>query len=154
MGYGFFKKKKHKKKKNKKRLSYSKQKHAIYCPDTDETVYYYKDYLKSKHWNNVRNKFLAVEINKKCYSCGDANNIEVHHESYTFIGKEIDEYGFFRGLKSFCRQCHAYLHRNHKIPVSTKTIKPEKKKVFILRMKKSRKEAQEELIANWIRLCS
>lgn len=80
--------------------------HAVYCEDTEETITSYADYLKSKHWENIRAWFRGTKARKHCYICGGREKLNLHHKTYKNLGKErwID-------LVYLCERCHHYCHR-------------------------------------------
>ena len=64
----------------------------------------YWSYLKSKHWELVRRRALAV-AEGRCFYCGTNEHLDVHHLTYRRKGCELDE-----DLIVLCRVCHAAEH--------------------------------------------
>lgn len=64
----------------------------------------YRDYLKSKEWNNIRQKVLNRD-KYKC-KCG-CKASQVHHLTYDHIFEEND---FLDDLISVCKICHKKYH--------------------------------------------
>jgi hypothetical protein len=61
-------------------------------------------YLRSKHWDIVRRRALAV-AEGKCFYCGAISHLDVHHLTYRRRGCELDE-----DLIVLCRTCHDAEH--------------------------------------------
>lgn len=66
----------------------------------------YREYLKSEHWKEVRDERLKID-KRKCYLCGRASALNVHHLRYNTLGHENVEHD----LVSLCYKCHSMLHR-------------------------------------------
>lgn len=66
----------------------------------------YKEYLKSEHWQNVRAKRLKID-NHRCYLCGRAKALNVHHLRYDNLGNEDVK----EDLVTLCYKCHQMLHK-------------------------------------------
>lgn len=67
---------------------------------------FYKDYLASDYFQNLRKKRLARD-GYKCVKCGTAMNLQVHHINYEHMGRpdeEIDD------LITVCNKCHEEIH--------------------------------------------
>lgn len=67
---------------------------------------FYKDYLASDYFQNLRKKRLAKD-GYKCVKCGTAMNLQVHHINYEHMGRpdeEIDD------LITVCKKCHEEIH--------------------------------------------
>lgn len=64
----------------------------------------YKNYLKSKHWQDLKSKKLKKKA--FCFVCGSKERLIVHHLRYKnlFDIKMID-------LKIMCWGCHERLHK-------------------------------------------
>ncbi len=66
----------------------------------------YQEYLKSNHWDNVRNAMRNLKKTHKCELCGNVNEVlEVHHISYEHIGNERQD-----DLVVLCHSCHDRVH--------------------------------------------
>lgn len=64
----------------------------------------YGQYLRSKHWDIVRRRALAV-ASGRCFYCGAKDSLDVHHLTYRRRGCELDE-----DLIVLCRPCHTDEH--------------------------------------------
>jgi len=64
----------------------------------------YWQYLKTRHWDLVRRRALAV-AEGKCFYCGITEHLDVHHLTYRRRGCELDE-----DLMVLCRTCHDAEH--------------------------------------------
>lgn len=67
----------------------------------------YRDYLKTPHWNTVRNEFLSSEHFKGCCNrCFRSDvTLNVHHRHYETLGFEKP-----RDLLALCDDCHKKTH--------------------------------------------
>lgn len=74
---------------------------------TGEVCYTYKDYLNTKHWNNIKNKFYNDFRNASCQICNNKTNLNLHHKTYKRIGKE-----YISDLIVLCKYCHNYIHKH------------------------------------------
>lgn len=73
--------------------------------DPDELLQMpYWRYLRSKHWDIVRRRSLAIAENR-CFYCGTKEHLDVHHRTYRRRGCELDE-----DLVVLCRTCHGFEH--------------------------------------------
>jgi hypothetical protein len=87
----------------------------------------YDDYLKSKHWKEIKEQYKDSDFPKECLVCKD-KKYYLHHRSYVRLGDE-SLYDFI----PLCRSCHYKVHQYLKeykmeISASHKAIK----KVFKL----------------------
>ena len=64
----------------------------------------YADYLKTKHWKNIREKKIK-DANNKCQLCCKTNNLHVHHRTYENIGNENN-----KDLVVLCQKSHSKFH--------------------------------------------
>lgn len=64
----------------------------------------YSKYLKSEHWLTLRGIILRLYGNH-CALCRGESSLEVHHNTYERIGKEL-----FDDLVVLCRDCHQRHH--------------------------------------------
>lgn len=64
----------------------------------------YLDYLKTSHWQIVRERALA-DAQHQCFYCGATDQLDVHHLTYARRGCEFDE-----DLMVLCRKCHDAAH--------------------------------------------
>lgn len=81
-----------------------------------EEEFVYADYLKSELWQAKREIALA-RAGYKCQLCSKTQNLNVHHNTYDRIGKELET-----DLVVLCRDCHAKFHDK---PPTTLTWKEE-----------------------------
>lgn len=66
----------------------------------------YREYLKSDHWKQVRQKRIEMD-NYRCYLCDKSMGLNVHHLRYDNLGNEaVNE-----DLVTLCYKCHKMLHR-------------------------------------------
>lgn len=78
----------------------------IRCVDTREEVRSYEDYLRTKHWKNIKNEY-SKRYERECVCCGEREgNLHLHHLTYERIGNEEME-----DLVYLCKKCHMNLHR-------------------------------------------
>jgi len=64
----------------------------------------YKEYLQTKHWQEIRKKALH-RANYKCQLCSSKENLNVHHNTYENRGCEKEE-----DLIVLCQKCHGKFH--------------------------------------------
>lgn len=77
----------------------------ITCIDTGEVAVSYSAYLRTKHWNMLREKYFTLNKNICCW-CGSVDYVQLHHLNYKNIGKEsLDD------LVPLCKSCHKELHK-------------------------------------------
>ena len=75
---------------------------------------YREEYLKSKHWQGTRK--AKLKIDPKCESCGEVEQLEVHHKHYRSLYHETRD-----DLETLCSLCH---RRRHGIdPLDNDTLK-------------------------------
>jgi hypothetical protein len=77
-----------------------------FCNDNRE--YYRTIYLQSDHWKELRERKLSK--NRFCESCGNAENLDVHHLRYKNLLDVTEE-----DLKVLCRICHDIEHNEEKL---------------------------------------
>lgn len=65
----------------------------------------YADYLKTNHWQSVRQNAL-VRCGYKCMLCSSKDSLHVHHNTYERRGYEADS-----DLTVLCRSCHYKFHQ-------------------------------------------
>ncbi len=69
----------------------------------------YKTYLQSEVWKASKNRFFdKIRLLKKpfqCYCCFNPNNLQVHHRTYSRLGKE-----YLNDLVLLCGNCHKKTH--------------------------------------------
>jgi 5-methylcytosine-specific restriction endonuclease McrA len=90
-----------------------KERKPIECIDTKEIAISYTKYLKTIHWHNLRTEKLL--LNPICEKCQSAINLNLHHLTYTRLGKEK-----LSDLITLCQSCHTKLHREER---KTKKLK-------------------------------
>jgi len=69
----------------------------------------YANYLKSDHWKELRKNFYLRDKNhRKCFICGNPDNLNLHHKTYKRLGNEK-----YKNLVALCKkhhyQCHEYV---------------------------------------------
>ncbi len=69
-----------------------------------ETITDYDIYLKSDHWKRMRKRALWND-DYKCHDCGTAQVLQIHHENYHRVGRELLE-----DLVTLCSYCHVERH--------------------------------------------
>lgn len=96
----------------------------------------YKDYLKTKHWNELKKEYYLSKLPQECLVCGN-RKFELHHRSYNRIGKEL-----LLDLLPLCRFCHHKIHEYIKQGNKTKlaTTHVIIRKVFGWSKRKTRKK--------------
>lgn len=74
----------------------------------------YEEYLKSEHWQGVRELKLQ-SVNYKCQICNSHKELNVHHRSYDYL---FNEHEHPEELTVLCKECHELYHdRLAKIPI-------------------------------------
>ena len=71
----------------------------------------YRRYLRSPSWQGRRQKALAKAAGR-CRDCGRQMPLQVHHLTYTRVGKEHP-----KDLRAICADCHAKRHRRRQSPL-------------------------------------
>ena len=67
----------------------------------------YVQYLQSEHWKQLKDKFYHSKMGKhKCYACGKAEKLNLHHKTYRRIGHER-----LNDLVLLCENCHKKAHK-------------------------------------------
>jgi 5-methylcytosine-specific restriction endonuclease McrA len=80
--------------------------------DTALAVTKYGEYLKSKHWKNIKNK--AFKFYKgECWICRKKHDLNIHHRIYkdkrgSILGREKMSH-----LLLLCFTCHKIWHKTH-----------------------------------------
>lgn len=69
----------------------------------------YSEYLKTPHWQAMRQKVLAYWDNR-CAICSSDKRIDVHHRTYDRRGREL-----LTDLIPLCRSCHQTFHETRKL---------------------------------------
>ena len=77
--------------------------HAILTENRNDN---YKIYLKSKAWDETREKFFE-KVGRQCI-CGDSAT-QVHHKTYENLGKE----DILKDLVGLCNDCHRDFHKKN-----------------------------------------
>lgn len=67
----------------------------------------YQDYLLSRHWTEVRNRWRYSGKPRFCVAC-NSSDYELHHQSYANLGIET-----LADLVPLCRTCHQHVHQAH-----------------------------------------
>ena len=73
----------------------------------------HRKYINSHIWRLRKQKFFDL-FGKKCKRCGSEENINLHHNNYSRMGKEKD-----KDLMSLCQNCHTEFHKIY----GTKSLK-------------------------------
>jgi 5-methylcytosine-specific restriction endonuclease McrA len=73
--------------------------------------YEYSEYIKSKRWRAVRDRYWASDLPKECYICGvkGGTSMDLHHRTYKNLGNER-----LMDLVPLCRTCHNNVHTLHR----------------------------------------
>lgn len=75
---------------------------------TDSRKEWYKEYLKTDHWQCMR-KTALKRADYKCQVCGRRDiTLNVHHNTYKNIGHE-----YLTDLCVLCKECHETFHKKH-----------------------------------------
>lgn len=69
----------------------------------------YKDYLKTEHWQTVREAALE-RAEHRCQACNDATKLHVHHRTYERRGEENPT-----DVVALCADCHRVFHEHRKV---------------------------------------
>jgi hypothetical protein len=64
----------------------------------------YRDYLRTCHWESVRNRYKGSNLEQYCIACG-AERYELHHLVYDRLWCELPG-----DLIALCRECHERMH--------------------------------------------
>lgn len=67
--------------------------------------WYYEVYLKSDHWQNLR-QIVLERAGHKCQVCANEYGLKVHHNTYKNRGHED-----LSDLCVLCGQCHEIIHK-------------------------------------------
>lgn len=81
----------------------------IICNDTGEEFNNYNDYLSSKHWKGIKERYWNSKLPKNCYVCHTKENLNLHHKTYKRIGREN-----LLDLVYLCKEHHHQLHKEYK----------------------------------------
>jgi len=76
-----------------------------HCKDTNEIVYGYTSYLKTKHWKLTRERMYNSKYKYECYCCSHKYKLQLHHKSYKTVGNEN-----LTHLIWLCSNCHTKIH--------------------------------------------
>lgn len=88
----------------------------IFCPETNEAVYTYEDYLKTNHWHKKKAAYKQEHV-YQCNMCDETGCLDLHHMTYERIGNEP-----FEDLLYLCKSCHRTIHLEIN-PYQTKVLK-------------------------------
>ncbi len=78
----------------------------IFCKDTNETFQSYGEYLRSRHWAAVKERYRKSNLPQCCLSCYSKDKpTDMHHKSYNRLGNEK-----LMDLIPLCRDCHSKTH--------------------------------------------
>lgn len=81
----------------------------VTCTDTGEVVYNYQDYLRTRHWKELKEKVTASRHGQRCSCCHSKENLNLHHKTYERIGKER-----LKDMVFLCREHHLLVHERDK----------------------------------------
>jgi len=70
-------------------------------------------------------KHILTRDGYKCRFCNSGLDLNVHHRSYDYIGREMEQ---LTDLVTLCRRCHSILHVVEETPVKKKVAKKKAKK--------------------------
>lgn len=83
----------------------------------------YQEYLKSEHWNNVKNAMLHLKYVPKCEMCGAADEVlDVHHITYEYLGNE--------NQSDLCVLCHTCHEKVHEEGIRLKVVQDDNRKKY------------------------
>lgn len=78
----------------------------IYCKDTGEIAGTYQDYMRTRHWKLVKERYKRKH-KYMCVECGSREKgLHLHHKTYERIGQERDS-----DLIYLCQGCHVMEHK-------------------------------------------
>jgi hypothetical protein len=68
----------------------------------------YKEYIRSKAWKKVRERYWASKLPQCCYICGSERQpgFHLHHATYSSFGNEKLSH-----LRPVCQPCHTKIHQ-------------------------------------------
>lgn len=73
-------------------------------PQLTESQIEYREYLKSPHWQRMK-EIALNRAGNKCQLCGYKRNLNVHHNTYERRGHEA-----LTDLVVLCGRCHSKFH--------------------------------------------
>jgi 5-methylcytosine-specific restriction endonuclease McrA len=104
-----------------KKNDYFERAFPVTCKDTGETVCNYKEYLSTRHWKNLKDRFFKSKLYRSakyyksiggmggaCLICSKTDELHVHHRTYKRLGRE-----WLQDLLAICSECHGDLHRKY-----------------------------------------
>lgn len=94
---------------------------AIESSGLTQKEWYWKVYLKSDHWKELRERAFALH-GRYCAKCSATKRLDVHHITYRWIFDVTPEH-----LQILCRPCHQQEHPEKQV-VKPKKILPHPKK--------------------------
>lgn len=110
----------------------------IICRDTGETFFTYKQYLFSRHWKQIKERFHASKTGQRgCFVC-KAKPYDIHHRTYARIGNES-----LNDLVALCRDHHLRLH--------DRVVVQDRKKLRREHYRLCRTVAKHHLLLDWKR---
>ena len=80
----------------------------------------YEAYLKSDEWLQIKAKAATRPYYQQCLKCGSTENLNLHHQTYIYIGTKTP----MKELIALCGDCHVQVHRiarDQNIPVRKAT---------------------------------
>lgn len=67
---------------------------------------YKAEYLKTPHWNNLRDQLIYSNSGAQCWICGKMYSLLLHHEKYDNLYHERLGYD----IVILCFDCHSQVH--------------------------------------------
>lgn len=117
---------------------------------TGEIAKTYKEYLKTRHWFEVKKKFRESNLSTgKCLFCR-SKKTQIHHKTYLHIGNELIE-----DLAEVCARHHSKIHKKEIKIIKKKRKKTKKKKRPVIFLSRDiEKKMQDSFIAsNGVTIC-
>jgi len=91
---------------------------------------HYRDYLKTRHWEELNNKLITQNPNAKCFICGRMDTLLIHHVRYDNLFFEK----LYRDVYLVCfnghERIHFRLHDDSKVFIDYPTLV---KRMFFLK---------------------
>jgi hypothetical protein len=66
----------------------------------------YQEYLRSPHWQEVKERYRRSKLPQKCKVCGSISFLNLHHRTYNHLWKE----NISVHLYYLCKSCHEAIH--------------------------------------------
>jgi hypothetical protein len=79
----------------------------------------YKDYIVSLDWLLRKNQIINFYNKKKwqigCELCVTTNNLQIHHNTYKHMDKNVTDIRYIGGYSFLCGSCHTKIHYDDKL---------------------------------------